>query len=81
MQHRNLVISHQDNAIAEVEKAGFDLSLVNESLALSHTERAKQHDQALDLVLELERIREEPNAQFTTPAPRAIAAMRAQGQS
>ena len=81
MKHRNRVIPHQDNAIAEAKKAGFDLSLVNDSLALSHTERAKPHDQALDLVLELDRIREERNAKFKTAAPRAIVAMRPQGQN
>ncbi len=44
-------------AIDEAEKAGFDLSLVDESLRLTAEERARQHDQALALVLEFERIR------------------------
>ena len=39
----------QNQTLAEAERAGFDLSLVDDSLALSHTERAQQHDQALDL--------------------------------
>lgn len=49
-------------AIAEADRAGFDLSLVDESLALSHDERARQHDQALALVLEFDRIRNERDA-------------------
>jgi hypothetical protein len=55
-------------AIEEAEKAGFDLSLVDESLALSHEERARQHDQALALVLEFDRIRTERDAK---PEPSA----------
>ena len=54
----------------EAEKAGFDLSLVEASLIISHEERAKQHDQALSLVLEFDRIRQIRNEQPqpTTPA-------------
>jgi len=52
----------QANAIEEAARAGFDLSLLDESLALTHEQRAYQHDQALALVLELDRIREERNA-------------------
>jgi hypothetical protein len=44
-------------AIEEAERAGFDLSLVDESLRLTHEERARQHDQALALVLEFDAIR------------------------
>lgn len=55
-------------AIEEAEKAGFDLSLVDESLALSHEERARQHDQALALVLEFDRIRNERDAKPESPA-------------
>ena len=52
----------QDNAIEEAARAGFDLSLLDESLALTPEQRAYRHDQALALVLELDRIREERNA-------------------
>jgi hypothetical protein len=55
-------------AIEEAEKAGFDLSLVDESLALSHEERARQHDQALALVLEFDRIRNERDAKPQPPS-------------
>ena len=46
------------DAIAEAKRAGFDLSLVEHSLTLTPAERAQEHDSALALVLELERIRE-----------------------
>ena len=55
------------HAVEEAEKAGFDLSLVDESLALSHEERARQHDQALALVLEFDRIRNERDAKPEPP--------------
>lgn len=45
-------------AIEEAVRAGFDLSVVDANLKLSHTERARQHDQALASVLELERAAE-----------------------
>jgi len=48
-----------DPAIREAEKAGFDLSLVDASLRLTPEERARQHDHALSLVLEFDRIRQE----------------------
>ena len=37
------------------EAAGFDMSLVRESLALSYEQRLLQHQAALELVLEMER--------------------------
>jgi hypothetical protein len=42
-------------AILEAERAGFDSSLIEESLALSYEQRAVQHQCALDLALEMER--------------------------
>jgi|GEM_PF-2347852 len=42
-------------AIQEAEQAGFDLSLVDESLRCSPEQRALQHQVALELALELER--------------------------
>jgi hypothetical protein len=64
------VESKSNLALIEAEKAGFDLSLVEASLMVSHEERAKQHDQALSLVLEFDRIRQKRNEQSqpTTPA-------------
>jgi hypothetical protein len=52
------VPSQTGSAIRGAENAGFDLSLVDASLRLTHEERARQHDQALSLVLEFDRIRE-----------------------
>ncbi len=51
-----------DNSIEAAARAGFDLSLIEESLALTPEQRAYRHDQALALVMELDRIREERNA-------------------
>lgn len=43
------------SAIEEAERAGFDLSLIDDNLSLSYDQRAIQHQQALNLALELER--------------------------
>lgn len=40
--------------IEEAELAGFDLSLIEENLRLTYTQRAEQHQEALNLALELE---------------------------
>ena len=48
-----MAISPTATEIAEA--AGFDLSLIRESLGLSYEQRALQHQAALDLVLEMER--------------------------
>ncbi|MGA3007922.1 MAG: hypothetical protein ABSE59_08525 [Opitutaceae bacterium] len=48
--------------IEDAEKAGFDLSLVDASLALPPEQRARQHDQALALVLEFDQIRRNRDA-------------------
>jgi hypothetical protein len=58
----------EKNAIEEAERAGFDLSLVDASLALSHEGRARQHDQALALVLEFDRLRRERDAKLERPS-------------
>jgi hypothetical protein len=44
------------DAAQQAATAGFDLSLVDESLRLSYEGRALQHQDALVLALELERI-------------------------
>lgn len=43
-------------AIEEAERAGIDLSLIETSLEYSYDKRAIQHQAALELALELERI-------------------------
>lgn len=60
-----------EKAIEEAAKAGFDLSLVDASLALTHEERAQQHDQALALVLEFDQIRRGRDAKSQQSAPEA----------
>jgi hypothetical protein len=44
------------NAIQEARLAGIDLSLVDESLRCSYEQRARQHQAALALALEMEKI-------------------------
>lgn len=44
------------SAVKIAERAGFDLSLVDESLRCSPQERARQHQAALEVALELETI-------------------------
>jgi hypothetical protein len=43
-------------AVEEAARAGFDLSLVELSLGYSYDKRAEQHQAALELALELQRI-------------------------
>ncbi len=49
-------MNESENAIAEAEKAGFDLSLVDSNLRLTVEERMLRHDSALEFVLELRAI-------------------------
>jgi hypothetical protein len=69
--HKSGIMVKQRDAIEEAEKAGFDLSLVEASLALKPEERARQHDQALALVLEFDRIRRERDAKLESSAAAA----------
>ncbi|MGE0113484.1 MAG: hypothetical protein AB7T07_01160 [Steroidobacteraceae bacterium] len=61
-------------AIQEAQKAGFDLSLVDESLRCSYEQRARQHQEALELALALERIgkqlRDRAQSSAATPVRR-----------
>jgi hypothetical protein len=63
MRAAAMVVSmvQRSQAIEDAKRAGFDLSLVDESLRLTHEERARQHDQALVLVLELDQLRRDRN--------------------
>jgi hypothetical protein len=47
-------VSRTLNPIEEAERAGFDLSLIDESLSYSYEQRALYHQAALNLVLEME---------------------------
>jgi hypothetical protein len=42
------------NPIKEAERAGFDLSLIEESLSCSYEQRALHHQAALNLAIEME---------------------------
>ena len=61
-------MSLDENAIAEAERAGFDLSLVDSNLRLSFEQRALRHAAALALALEL---REAGLKKHAQPAPLA----------
>ena len=46
-----------DPAIEEARRAGFDLNLIEMNLSLTPAERWRQHDMALEVILELEEAR------------------------
>ena len=46
-----------DSAIEDARRAGFDLNLIELNLSLTPSERWRQHDMALDVILELEKAR------------------------
>jgi len=52
------------NAAEVAARAGIDLALIDDNLGLTHTERAMQHQAALEFALEIERagiaLRERP---------------------
>lgn len=52
-------MANQQDPINMAKNAGFDMNLIDTNLTLTHEERARQHDQALALVLEFDRIRRE----------------------
>ena len=60
-------MNEHEQAIAEAEKAGFDLSLIDSNLRLTVEERLLRHDAALELVLKLRAAGAAMYAQ-TTPA-------------
>ena len=43
------------NPIEEAQQAGFDLSLIEESLSYSYEQRALHHQAALNLAIEMEK--------------------------
>lgn len=59
-------------AIEEAERAGFDLSLIDESLTLSYDQRGLQHQEALNLALELERAGRELRERSQPADPAAV---------
>ena len=49
--HADLRYAPRVNSLEQAERAGFDLSLAEESLRCTHEERALQHQEALTLAL------------------------------
>jgi len=62
-------MSVDEAAIAEAERAGHDLSLVDCNLRLSVEDRLMQHDAALEVVQEFRRAGTAFYAQTPSPAP------------
>lgn len=60
-----------NDAIEEARRAGFDIDLLDTNLALTPEERWRQHDTALEFVLELEEARIARDAKFQPPAAAA----------
>jgi hypothetical protein len=58
------------NPIEEAEQAGFDLSLIEESLSYTYEQRALHHQAALNLAIEMEKAGQQlrERAQSTTSA-------------
>lgn len=46
-------MTDDEKAIADAERAGFDLSLIDYNLSLTYEQRLLQHDSALELMLAL----------------------------
>jgi len=65
-------MSEHPDAIEEAERAGFDLSLVEESLGYSYEQRALHHQAALNLALELERAGRELRERDQSAAPASL---------
>ena len=65
-------MSSTSDAIEEARRAGFDMDLLDTNLALTPEERMRQHDLALEFVLELQQARAARDAKLqpTPPAPR-----------
>ena len=57
-----------DPAIEEARRAGFDLNLIEMNLSLPPKERWRQHDMALEVILELEQARMARDARLQTAA-------------
>jgi len=51
-----------DPAIEEARSAGFDMNLIEINLSLTPGERWRQHDMALEVILELEEARKARDA-------------------
>jgi len=61
-------MGNASKAIEEAERAGVDLSLIDESLGYSYEERAIHHQRALNMALEFERAGRELRERSQQPA-------------
>jgi hypothetical protein len=52
------------DVIEAARAAGFDLHLIDTNLALTLEERLRQHDQALDIILELQQAQQAADAKL-----------------
>ena len=55
-----------DPAIEEARRVGFDWNLIETNLSLPPSERWRQHDMALEVILELEQARMARDARLQT---------------
>ena len=60
-----------DDALEQARRAGFDLDMLDTNLALTPEERLRQHDTALEFVLELEEARIARDAKLQPPTSAA----------
>ena len=60
--------SQTDPAVEEALRVGFDLNLIEINLSLPPEERWRQHDMALDVILELEKARMDRDARLQSSA-------------
>lgn len=59
------------SAVEEARRAGFDIDLIDSTLALSPEQRWRQHNLALAMALELQQARIARDARFQPTAPSA----------
>ena len=64
-------MSATSEALDDARRAGFDLDLLDTNLALTPEERWRQHDTALEFVLELEQGRRARDAKLQSTPPAA----------
>jgi len=60
-----------NDAIEQARRAGFDMDLLETNLALTPEERWRQHDTALEFVLELQQARMARDAKLQPTPPAA----------
>ena len=64
-------MTSEREALEEARRAGFDLNLLEVTLALTPEERWRQHDAALELALELIKAKEARDARLQSVAAKA----------